>query len=176
MLLYVRPIPSLMFLLLTTYVTWKWVTWFKSAKTIMQDWRGYASFAGLCLATFSTALSVFLFIHATTTGGYSFYHPVELFCIRFGFLTALLGLVASIVGKGRLRLHVATISTANLLLWLVDAATQSQSGSSPLPSMWIFKFTISPTFQELVSFLTVGRRFVDNLWPPSKISSNTGGS
>jgi hypothetical protein len=78
----------------------------------------------LCLATFSTALSVFLFIHAIITGGYPFYHPVELFCIRFGFLTALLGLVASIVGKGRLRFHVATISTVNLLLWLVDAAAQ----------------------------------------------------
>jgi hypothetical protein len=57
-------------------------------------------------------------------GGYSFYHPVELFCIRFGFLTALLGLVASVVGKGRLRLHVAAISTVDLLLWLVDAAAQ----------------------------------------------------
>ena len=122
--LYLSPIPSLMFLLLISYVTWKWVTWFRAAKTTMQDWRGYASFAGLCLATLSTALSVFLFIHATITGGYSFYHPVELFCIRFGFLTALLGLVASIVGKGRLRLHVATISAINLLLWLVDAAAQ----------------------------------------------------
>jgi hypothetical protein len=122
--LYFRPIPSLMFLLLSTYVIWKWLTWFRSAKNVTQDWRGYAGFAGLCLATFSTALSVFLFVHATITGGYSFYHPVELFCIRFGLLAALLGLVASIVGKGRLRLQIAAISTVNLLLWLIDAAAQ----------------------------------------------------
>src|SRR5258705_12873103 len=31
------------------------------------------------------ALSVFLFVHAVFTDGYPFYHPVELFCIRFGF-------------------------------------------------------------------------------------------
>jgi hypothetical protein len=122
--LFFRPIPSLMFLLFCIYVTWKWVTWFRSAKNVTQDWRGYVAFVGLCLATFSTVLSVFLFIHATITGGYSFYHPVELFCIRFGFLTALLGLVASFLGKGSLRLHVAAISTVNLLVWLIDAAAQ----------------------------------------------------
>ncbi len=41
--------------------------------------------------------------------------------IRFGFLTALLGLVASTVGKGKLRPHVAAISIVNLLFWFGDA-------------------------------------------------------
>ncbi len=69
-------------------------------------------------------LAVFLFGHAVITGGYPFYHPVELFCIRYGFLTGLLGLLASIVGKGQLRPHVAAISTLNLVFWFIDTAAQ----------------------------------------------------
>jgi hypothetical protein len=122
--LYLRPIPSLIFLLLCAYVAWEWVTWFRPGKKVAPEWRGRTAFAGLCFATFSTVLSVFLFVHATLTGGYPFYHPVELFCIRFGFLTALLGLVASFVGKGKLRPHVAAISTLNLLFWFIDAVAQ----------------------------------------------------
>jgi hypothetical protein len=121
---YLRPIPSLVFLLLCAYVAWEWVTWFRSGNKVTPEWRARTAFAGLCFATFSTVLSVFLFVHATFTGGYPFYHPVELFCMRSGFLMALLGLVASIVGKGKLRPHVAAISTLNLLFWFIDAAAQ----------------------------------------------------
>ena len=122
--LYLRPIPSLIFILLGAYVAWEWVRWFRSREEVTPKWRGNTAFAALCFATLSTVLSVFLFVHATFTGGYPFCHPVELFCIRFGFLTALLGLVASIVGKGKLRLHVAAISIVNLLFWFVDAVAQ----------------------------------------------------
>ena len=69
-------------------------------------------------------LWIFLFVHASFTGGYPFYHPVELFCIRYGSLTALLGLIASIVGKGKVRPHVAAISALNLLFWFADAMAQ----------------------------------------------------
>ena len=44
--------------------------------------------------------------------------------IRFGFLTALLGLVASTLGEGKLRPHVAAISIVNLLFWFGDAVAQ----------------------------------------------------
>jgi hypothetical protein len=116
--LYLRPFSSLVFLLLCAYVAWEWVTWFRVGNRVTPGWRARTVFAGLCFATLSTVLSVFLFVHATLTGGYPFYHPVELFRIRFGFLTALLGLAASIVGKGGIRPHVAAISTLNLLFWL----------------------------------------------------------
>lgn len=122
--LYLRPIPSFIFALLCAYVAWEWVRSFRSGEKVTPKWRGGTAIAGLCLVTFSTVLSVFLFVHATFTGGYSFYHPIESFCIRWGFLTALLGLVASIVGKGKLRLHIATISIVNLLLWFGDAIAQ----------------------------------------------------
>jgi hypothetical protein len=67
--MYFMPIPSLMYLLLRICVTWRWVAWLRSAGNFTHDWRGYAALAGLCLATFSTALSIFL---ATITGGYPF--------------------------------------------------------------------------------------------------------
>ena len=60
----------------------------------------------------------------TFTGGYPYYYPVELFYIRIGSLTALLGLVAALLGKGDLRLTVAAISTLNLLVWFADAMAQ----------------------------------------------------
>jgi hypothetical protein len=121
---YLTPIPSLMFLSLCAYVLWEWVRWVRSGEKVTPKWRAGTAVAGFCFVTFSTVLSVFLFAHAIFTGGYPFYHPVELFCIRFGSLTALLGLVASIAGKGKLRPHVAVIATLNLLLWFMDALAQ----------------------------------------------------
>jgi hypothetical protein len=55
---------------------------------------------------------------------YPFYYPIELLCIRWGFLAGLLGLVASIVVKGKLRLHVAAISIVNLPSWFGEAVAQ----------------------------------------------------
>ena len=68
---------------------------------------------------FSTTLLGFLFVHAVFTGGFSFNDPVELFCLRPGFLSAFVGLAASVAGKGRLLPHVATISVINMLLCVI---------------------------------------------------------
>ena len=121
---YLRLIPSLIFVLICAYVVWVWVRWFKSGKTVTPKWRARIAVIGFCSATFSMILTVFLFFHASFTGGYPFYHPVELFCIRFGTLSALIGLVAVAVGKGQLRIHVALISALNLFLWFMDAVAQ----------------------------------------------------
>src|SRR6202035_5469008 len=59
--------------------------------------------------TLSVALNVYLYVHALYTGGYPFYHPVELMCIRWGSLTALLSIVAASAGKGRGRIPLAII-------------------------------------------------------------------
>src|SRR3977135_3555172 len=89
----------LLLLLLGAGVALAWFRWLRQREQLTPKWRSGTFLVGLCFATFSTALSIFLMIHAAFTGGYSFYHPVELFCIRFGGLTALLGIVASIAGK-----------------------------------------------------------------------------
>ena len=80
--------------------------------------------AGLCFATVPTGLDTFLYIHAVFTGGYPLFHPVELACIRLGSLTAMLGLICALAGKGRLRLSVTMISIFNLLVWFSDAMAQ----------------------------------------------------
>jgi hypothetical protein len=121
---YLRPIYSLLFVLFWTYVVWNWVKWFRSGQRDIPKWRAITTSVGLWCATVSTILSAFLFTHSVITGGYPFYHPVELFCIRAGGLTALLGLAAALIGKGNLRLSVAVISTLNLLLWFMDAIWQ----------------------------------------------------
>lgn len=124
MRLYLKPITSILFLLFWGYLDWTWVRWIKSGDKQNPTWRSVTAIVGLCFATISTALSAFLYIHAVFTGGYGFYDPIELFCIRVGALTSLLGLAASFVGKGRLRIPVAVISSLNLLLWFIDAVTQ----------------------------------------------------
>jgi hypothetical protein len=101
-----------------------WFRWLRLPEPLTPKWRAGIFFVGLCFATFSTSLSIFLLAHAMFTGGYSFYHPVELFCIGFGGLAALFGLAGSIAGKGTLRFYVAALSTLNLLLWFMDAAAQ----------------------------------------------------
>ena len=121
---YLTPIPLLFSLLFWGYVVWAWIARFKSSERISPRWRAIALVAGLCCATASTILDAFLYIHATVTGGYPFYHPVELFCIRVGTWTALLGIICAIAAKGKPRLHVAIISVVNLLFWFGDAMGQ----------------------------------------------------
>jgi hypothetical protein len=117
-------IGPLFFILLSFACTWAWIRWFRQSEKLTPKWRAGVFLAALCLATFSTALSIFLFVHARLTGGYPFYHPTELFCIRYGFLTAFLGMLTSLAGKRTFRLHVAALALVNLFLWLVDAAVQ----------------------------------------------------
>ena len=124
MRLYLRPFPSLVSLLFWGYVVWNWVAWLRSTQKDSPKWRAVTAVVGLCFATSSTILSAFLFVHASITGGYAFYHPVELFCIRVGSLTALLGIVCALMGKGKLRIHVAVVSVMNFLLWFADAMAQ----------------------------------------------------
>jgi hypothetical protein len=121
---YRRLIPLLLFVPFWAYVVWSWVRWLRADQRNIPQWRAVVASVGLFCATVSTVLSAFLFIHAVITGGYTFYHPVELFCIRAGSVTALFGIVAALAGKGNVDGHVAVISTLNLLLWFIDAMSQ----------------------------------------------------
>jgi hypothetical protein len=119
--------PSLLLLLLCGYALWKLVGWFGSQEKAPLKWQGHSAFAGLCLATTSTALLAFLSVHAYLAGGYHSYHPfshpVELFCIQVGVNTASLGFVAALLGEGKLRAPATAISALNLLLWLAASET-----------------------------------------------------
>lgn len=121
---YFDPIWSFAFLVFWIYVTWAWVRWFRSRKSAGAPQRGRTTGAALGLATISTLLSGFLYVHAMYTGGYPYYDPVELFCLRIGLLTALLGLVLGLIGGRIVRIPIVIISTLNLLLWLIDSIAQ----------------------------------------------------
>ena len=69
-------------------------------------------------------LDIFMTVHAAVTGGYPFYHPVEMFCIRTGTLASVLALLTVIVGKGKLRAPTAIASSITLFLWFADAMSQ----------------------------------------------------
>src|SRR6202035_2438229 len=111
------------FLLYCGFLLWCWAVWFRSKPEVRQ-WRTAVLLVGLLCATLSAGLDVYLYVHALYTGGYAFYHPVELLCIRWGSLTALLGIVAASVGKGSGRVPLAIISVLNLMIWFADAMAQ----------------------------------------------------
>jgi hypothetical protein len=121
---YLRLISLLLFVPFWAYVVWSWVRWLRADQRNIPKWRAVAASVGLFCATVSTVLSAFLFIYAVITGGYPFYDPAELLLMGVGSLTALLGIVAALVGKGEVTLAVAVISTLNLVLWFIDAMSQ----------------------------------------------------
>jgi hypothetical protein len=106
------------------FLIWCWVAWIRMKPKSLRNWRAAMILAGILCATISVTLNVFLYVHALYTGGYPFYHPVELRCVRWGLLTALLGIVAAIVGRGRGRIPLAAISVLNLVMWFADAMAQ----------------------------------------------------
>lgn len=114
------------YLLLWVYVTFLWVRCRGGVEKVSPKWRAVTAFAGLCLATFSMALLAFFLVDWSYTGGYRLSYRAELFCTQFGLLTAFLALIASITGKGKLRLGVALISILNLLMWFGAAWTLAE--------------------------------------------------
>ena len=106
-----------------SYVVWNWFRWAGSSEEVLPKWRSFTAIAGFCVVTVSTVLSAFIWVHAVFTGGFPLIPPsrIELFCILMGGLTALLGLIASFAGKGKLRLPTAIASVVNLCLWFLDA-------------------------------------------------------
>lgn len=112
------------FLSYSAFLIWCWVAWLKSKPKVLGHWRAAVLLVGLLSATLSVTLNNYLYVHAMFTGGYPFYHPVELMCIRWGTLTALLGIVAAIASKGRGRIPLGLISVLSILLWFADAMAQ----------------------------------------------------
>jgi len=107
------------------FIAWKW---FKLLRTpsgeLPSRWRIWATTGAVLSVAISTGLDVYLLVHAAYTGGYPYYHPVEMFCLRYGSLTAMLGVVGGAIGRAKLRLAVTLLSLANFLLWFMDAMAQ----------------------------------------------------
>ena len=107
------------------YVVRTWLRWSRSdVKLGPPRWRSGIATAGFGASTASLTLIVGLGVHAVITGGFPYYSPPLMIAFRVGFLTALCGVVAAIIGKGQLEVPTIISSLLCLLIWFVEALAQ----------------------------------------------------
>jgi hypothetical protein len=116
---YFLSVPVVFFPLFWGYLIWSIVAWFRSKDPVLPKWRSYATALGLLLAAVSTILDSFLYIHAKLGWGGPPFSSLELLSIQPGGLTALLGIVCGIAGKGKPRVAVIIIASITLFLWVM---------------------------------------------------------
>jgi hypothetical protein len=114
---------SLLGLLL--YVARTWIRWLRSgAELVDPQWRSIVTTFGFAASSSSLLVIIVLAIHAVITGGFPYYSPPLMLAFRVGFLTALAGILAALVGKGPLEVPTIISSTLCLLIWFVEAMAQ----------------------------------------------------
>src|ERR1700747_2415786 len=85
------------------YVVRSWVRWFRvEVKLSPPRWRSGITTIGFGASTVSLTVIVTLGVHAFITGGLPYYSPPLMMAFRMGFLTALCGVLAALIGKGQL--------------------------------------------------------------------------
>lgn len=107
------------------YIVRTWMRWSRAeVKLSPPRWRSGIATIGFGASTASLTLIVALGLHALITGGLPYYSPPLMLAFRVGFLTALCGVVASLIGKGELEVPTIVSSLLCLLIWLVEAMAQ----------------------------------------------------
>jgi hypothetical protein len=107
------------------YVVRSWVRWFRAAvKLTPPRWRSAVTTVGFGASTVSLTVIVMLGVHAFITGGLPYYSPPLMMAFRVGFLTALCGVLAALIGKGQLEVPTIISSLLCLLIWFVEAIAQ----------------------------------------------------
>jgi hypothetical protein len=110
---------------LCVYVARTWVRWSRSDLKLSEpQWRSSVTTFGFGASTASLVVIVALAAHALTTGGLPHYHFILLLAFRVGFLTALCGIMASLIGTGQLEVPTIACSLVCLLIWFVEAMAQ----------------------------------------------------
>ena len=110
---------------LCIFVVRTWLRWFRAeVKLSPPRWRSGVTTIGFGASTASLTLIVALGIHALITGGFPYYSPPLMLAFRIGFLTALCGVVAALIGKGQLEKPTFVSSLLCLLIWFVEAVAQ----------------------------------------------------
>ena len=79
---------------------------------------------GFAVSTVSLLVIVILGMHALFTGGFPYYSPPLMLAFRVGFLTALSGLLAGLIGRGPLERPTIVSSLICLLIWFVTGLAQ----------------------------------------------------
>jgi hypothetical protein len=107
------------------YMVRTWLRWSRAeVKLPPPQWRSGITTVGFGASTASLALIVALGLHAFITGGFPYYSPPLMLAFRIGFLTALCGVMAALIGKGQLGVPTIVSSLLCLLIWFVEAMAQ----------------------------------------------------
>ena len=110
---------------LCAYVVRSWLRWSRAeVKLSPPRWRSGIATIGFGASTASLTLIVALCVHALITGGFPYYSPPLMLAFRVGFLTALCGVVASLIGKGQLEVPTIVSSLLCLLIWFAEGIAQ----------------------------------------------------
>jgi hypothetical protein len=101
------------------FLAWSVRRWLRTAPRIVSPaWRSYFAFAATSLAGVSVLVWIVVGIWAQAIGWFPFYDPVLMRLYAWGFLTGFAGLVAGLVGKGKLRWPACGVSALMTFLWL----------------------------------------------------------
>jgi len=107
------------------YVVRTWLRWSRAGvKLSPPRWRSGLTTIGFGASTASLTLIVALGIHALITGGFPYYSFPLMLAFRIGFLTALSGVVAALIGTGQLEGPTFVSSLICLSIWFVEAVAQ----------------------------------------------------
>jgi hypothetical protein len=107
------------------YVVRTWLRWFRAeGKLSPPRWRSGITTIGFGASTACLTVIVTLGVHAFVTGGLPYYSPPLMMAFRVGFLTALCGVLAALLGKGQLKVPTIISSLLCLLIWFVEAIAQ----------------------------------------------------
>ncbi len=110
---YILPIPSLI---------WAWLRWLKSEPRFAAPaWRSILAFSGLILVSAIGLFVVFVFFYANNLSEPAKYW-FAVTSSRIGFCASTLGLVLSLVGKGRVCAPVALASFGLGSFWVIALA------------------------------------------------------
>jgi hypothetical protein len=106
------------------FLIYAWIRWGRKPEKFAPPlWRYISAFCACTLTTLSALYFAGLFAYQFFRILRS-YDPLVLFGIRWGGLCAVLGLLLSITGKGRLRITTLVASIMQLFLWFATAAQQ----------------------------------------------------
>jgi hypothetical protein len=108
-----------------SYVVRSWFRWSRSeVKLTAPRWRSGVTTVGFAASSISLTVIIALGAHAIFTGGLPYDHPLLMVAFRIGFLTALVGVLAALIGKGQLEKPTIISSLLCLLIWFVEAMAQ----------------------------------------------------
>ena len=108
-----------------TYVVRSWIRWSHvQVKLTAPRWRSGITTLGFAASTMSLTVIVAIGVHALFTGGLPHYSPLLMLAFRVGFLTALCGVLAALIGKGQLEVPTIISSLLCLLIWFVEGIAQ----------------------------------------------------